>query len=160
MSNWHAGVEARISVLKRLNELDRCRDHGENGFNRWIGWGVIAGNLRVSNLHGENLCVEYIMTQSARSNERFIYSREWDKIGLLQPSRSIEMRSRPAIYYQLAALFITSSNPSSGDQAHDKKPAGRSQNKLCRQEGYRISRLALEDPNVLWDFGSSRTIGI
>ena len=25
---WHAGVEGRISVLKRRNELDRCRDHG------------------------------------------------------------------------------------------------------------------------------------
>jgi transposase, IS5 family len=44
---WHAGVEGRISVLKRRNELDRCRDHGAQGFDRWIGWGVIAGNLLV-----------------------------------------------------------------------------------------------------------------
>lgn len=44
---WHAGVEGRISVLKRRNELDRCRDHGIQGFDRWIGWGVIAGNLLV-----------------------------------------------------------------------------------------------------------------
>jgi transposase, IS5 family len=44
---WHAGVEGRISVLKRRNELDRCRDHGLQGFDRWIGWGVIAGNLLV-----------------------------------------------------------------------------------------------------------------
>jgi transposase, IS5 family len=44
---WHAGVEGRISVLKRRNELDRCRDHGVQGFDRWIGWGVIAGNLLV-----------------------------------------------------------------------------------------------------------------
>ena len=44
---WHAGVEGRISVLKRRNELDRCRDHGIQGFGRWIGWGVIAGNLLV-----------------------------------------------------------------------------------------------------------------
>ena len=44
---WHAGVEGRISVLKRRNELDRCRDHGRQGFERWIGWGVIAANLLV-----------------------------------------------------------------------------------------------------------------
>jgi IS5 family transposase len=44
---WHAGVEGRISVLKRRNELDRCRDHGLQGFDRWIGWGVIANNLLV-----------------------------------------------------------------------------------------------------------------
>jgi IS5 family transposase len=42
---WHAGVEGRISVLKRRHELDRCRDHGIPGFERWIGWGVIAANL-------------------------------------------------------------------------------------------------------------------
>jgi transposase, IS5 family len=44
---WHAGVEGRISVLKRRNELDRCRDHGAQGFDRWVGWGVIANNLTV-----------------------------------------------------------------------------------------------------------------
>jgi transposase, IS5 family len=44
---WHAGVEGRISVLKRRNELDRCRDHGVQGFDRWVGWGVIANNLLV-----------------------------------------------------------------------------------------------------------------
>lgn len=31
---WHAGVEGQISVLKRRNELDRCRDQGETGFAR------------------------------------------------------------------------------------------------------------------------------
>jgi IS5 family transposase len=44
---WHAGVEGRISVLKRRNELNRCRDHGKQGFDKWIGWGVIAANLLV-----------------------------------------------------------------------------------------------------------------
>ena len=44
---WHAGVEGRISVLKRRNELDRCRDQGKTGFEKWVGWGVIAGNLLV-----------------------------------------------------------------------------------------------------------------
>jgi IS5 family transposase len=43
---WHAGVEGRISVLKRCHGLDRCLDHGEDGFQRWVAWGVIAHNLR------------------------------------------------------------------------------------------------------------------
>jgi IS5 family transposase len=44
---WHAGVEGRISVLKRAHGLARCLNHGFPGFVRWIGWGVIAGNLAV-----------------------------------------------------------------------------------------------------------------
>jgi IS5 family transposase len=36
--NWHAGVEGRISVLKRCHGLDRCPDHGEIGFECWVGW--------------------------------------------------------------------------------------------------------------------------
>ncbi len=44
---FHAGVEGRISVLKRKHGLDRCLDHGEEGFDKWVGWGVIAGNLAV-----------------------------------------------------------------------------------------------------------------
>jgi IS5 family transposase len=44
---FHAGVEGRISVLKRKHGLDRCLDHDEEGFNKWVGWGVIAGNLAV-----------------------------------------------------------------------------------------------------------------
>jgi IS5 family transposase len=43
---WHAGVEGRISVLKRCYELDRCLNHGQVGFQRWVGWGVIAHNLK------------------------------------------------------------------------------------------------------------------
>lgn len=42
---WHVGVEGRISVLKRRFGLDRCRDHGKPGFDKWVGWGVIAANL-------------------------------------------------------------------------------------------------------------------
>ena len=42
---WHVGVEGRISLLKRRYELHRCRDHGEEGFGKWVGWGVIAANL-------------------------------------------------------------------------------------------------------------------
>lgn len=42
---FHVGVEGRISVLKRKHGLSRCRNHGEEGFHRWVGWGVIANNL-------------------------------------------------------------------------------------------------------------------
>jgi len=44
---WHAGVEGRISVLKRAHGLGRCLNHGEMGFQRWVGWGIITGNLAV-----------------------------------------------------------------------------------------------------------------
>jgi len=42
---WHNGVEGRISVLKRCYQFDRCLDHGHDGFEKWVGWGVIANNL-------------------------------------------------------------------------------------------------------------------
>jgi transposase, IS5 family len=45
--HWHAGVEGRISVLKRAHDLGRCLAHGLTGFQCWVGWGVIAGNLAV-----------------------------------------------------------------------------------------------------------------
>ena len=40
-----AGVEGRISVMKRRGYLGRCRDKGEEGFGRWVGWGVLTANL-------------------------------------------------------------------------------------------------------------------
>lgn len=40
-----SGSEGRISVLKRRGKLGRCRDHGEESFGRWVGWGILAGNL-------------------------------------------------------------------------------------------------------------------
>jgi IS5 family transposase len=42
---YHQGVEGRISVLKRRHRMDRCLYHGQDGFERWIGWGLIAHNL-------------------------------------------------------------------------------------------------------------------
>jgi IS5 family transposase len=42
---FHAGVEGRISVIKRKYGLGRCRNRGSVGFERWVGWGVIANNL-------------------------------------------------------------------------------------------------------------------
>lgn len=43
---WRAGIEGRISVLKRRFGLDRCRYHGEAGMERWVGWGLLDHNLR------------------------------------------------------------------------------------------------------------------
>ena len=45
--NWRAGIEGRISGLKRRHKLDRCRYHGTAGMERWVGWGVMVHNLRV-----------------------------------------------------------------------------------------------------------------
>jgi IS5 family transposase len=45
--NWRAGIEGRISGLKRRHKLDRCRYHGTAGMERWVGWGIIAHDLRV-----------------------------------------------------------------------------------------------------------------
>jgi len=42
---FRAGIEGRISVLKRARHLDRCLDKGEAGFEKWIGWGCIVNNL-------------------------------------------------------------------------------------------------------------------
>jgi IS5 family transposase len=42
---WRTGCEGRISVLKRRHRLDRCRYRGQDGMNRWVGFGVIADNL-------------------------------------------------------------------------------------------------------------------
>jgi transposase, IS5 family len=44
--NWRAGIEGRISGLKRGHGLERCRYHGDDGMERWIGWGLIAHDLR------------------------------------------------------------------------------------------------------------------
>lgn len=42
---WRAGIEGRISVLKRRYGLERCRNHGSAGLERWVGLGIIAHNL-------------------------------------------------------------------------------------------------------------------
>lgn len=42
---FRSGIEGRISVLKRCYGLDRCRNHGEAGFGRWVGWGILTANL-------------------------------------------------------------------------------------------------------------------
>jgi IS5 family transposase len=42
---WKVGCEGRISVLKRKHGLVRCRYHGIDGLERWVGLGAIANNL-------------------------------------------------------------------------------------------------------------------
>jgi IS5 family transposase len=42
---FRAGIEGRISVTKRRFGLDCCRDHGEDGMGRWVGWGIVTSNL-------------------------------------------------------------------------------------------------------------------
>jgi IS5 family transposase len=49
--NWRAGIEGRISGLKRRHRLDRCRYRGTAGMERWVGLGVLAHNLRVIARH-------------------------------------------------------------------------------------------------------------
>ncbi len=39
------GIEGRISVVKRTMQLKRCPLHGLDGFERWVGWGIIVANL-------------------------------------------------------------------------------------------------------------------
>jgi len=43
---WRAGIEGRISSLRRDYGLRRCADHGPDGMERRVGWGVIGSNLR------------------------------------------------------------------------------------------------------------------
>jgi IS5 family transposase len=42
---FRAGVEGRISVLRRKYALERCLYHGEDGMGRWVGWGIMVHNL-------------------------------------------------------------------------------------------------------------------
>jgi transposase, IS5 family len=43
---FRAGIEGRISVLGRAFGLNLCLDHGEEGMERWVGWGILTHNLR------------------------------------------------------------------------------------------------------------------
>jgi hypothetical protein len=39
-----AGLEGRIRGRRRRFGWDRCRDHGEAGPGRWVGWGMVTAN--------------------------------------------------------------------------------------------------------------------
>jgi len=45
------GIEGRISQLRRARKLDRCLNVGWEGFQRWVGWGVIANNIALLASH-------------------------------------------------------------------------------------------------------------
>jgi hypothetical protein len=40
-----AGIEGCSSVPRRRFGLDRCRDHGEAGLGRCVGWGCVTADL-------------------------------------------------------------------------------------------------------------------
>jgi IS5 family transposase len=42
---FRAGIEGRISVLRRCYGLARCPDHGLDGMGRYVGWGIVTANL-------------------------------------------------------------------------------------------------------------------
>jgi IS5 family transposase len=41
-----SGINRRIGVLRRRFGLHRCRYRGEAGLERWVGWVVLAYDLR------------------------------------------------------------------------------------------------------------------
>jgi transposase, IS5 family len=43
-----AGIAGRISGLRRRFGGHRCRDHGEAGLGRWVGWGMVPAHLITS----------------------------------------------------------------------------------------------------------------
>ena len=43
---WRAGIEGRINSLRRDYGLRRCAYHGMAGLKRWLGWGILASNLK------------------------------------------------------------------------------------------------------------------
>jgi transposase, IS5 family len=42
---FRAGIEGRISLLRRRYGLRRCPDHGLDGMRRYVGWAILAHNL-------------------------------------------------------------------------------------------------------------------
>jgi len=48
---FRTGIEGRISVLRRGFGLGRCRYHGSDGMERWVGLGLLAHNLRTISRH-------------------------------------------------------------------------------------------------------------
>jgi IS5 family transposase len=43
---WRAGIEGRIHSLRRDYGLRRCAYHSMHGLKRWLGWGILASNVR------------------------------------------------------------------------------------------------------------------
>ena len=47
LKKWRAGVEALISLMKRVFGWDRCLFHDTPGAEAWVDWSVLAYNLRL-----------------------------------------------------------------------------------------------------------------
>jgi IS5 family transposase len=45
--HWRSGIAGRSSGRQRRHRRDRCRYHGPEGRERWVGWGVITHHLWV-----------------------------------------------------------------------------------------------------------------
>jgi transposase, IS5 family len=45
---WRARIEGRINSLDRDYGRGRCTEHGTDGLDRCVGWGIVASNLRPS----------------------------------------------------------------------------------------------------------------
>ena len=43
----HPGIESAINALQSGNGQERCRDHSERGFERYVGLGVLGRNLQI-----------------------------------------------------------------------------------------------------------------
>ena len=43
----HPGIESAINALQSGNGQERCRDHGERGFDRYVALGVLGHNLQI-----------------------------------------------------------------------------------------------------------------
>jgi IS5 family transposase len=46
LQRWRAGGEAIISLLKRKYGLNRCRSRKPHGTQTWVGYGILAYNLK------------------------------------------------------------------------------------------------------------------
>jgi transposase, IS5 family len=65
--NWRAGIEGRISGLKRGQGLERCRYQGEDGMEQWVGLGLIAHDLRTTARHQAARVREPVARRVARA---------------------------------------------------------------------------------------------
>ena len=64
----HSGIESAIGALQAGNGLKRCRDHSEQGFQRYISLGILGRNLHVL---GKLLITrEQANSEAARSRRR------------------------------------------------------------------------------------------
>ena len=46
MISYHAAVESAINALE-VHGLDRCPDHGLDGFRRYVSLAVVARNIQI-----------------------------------------------------------------------------------------------------------------